>query len=32
MVIIDHAQAMQLGEALAAELEVTFGKDLPDCR
>lgn len=28
-VIIDHAQAMQLGEALAAELEVTFGEDLP---
>jgi uncharacterized protein YjbI with pentapeptide repeats len=30
-VIIDHVQAMQLGEALAAELEVTFGEDLPDC-
>jgi hypothetical protein len=27
-VIIDHIQAMQLGEALAAELEVTFGEDL----
>jgi uncharacterized protein YjbI with pentapeptide repeats len=27
-VIIDHAQAMQLGEALAAQLEVTFGEDL----
>jgi uncharacterized protein YjbI with pentapeptide repeats len=31
-VIIDHAQAMQLGEALAAQLEVSFGEDLPDRR
>jgi uncharacterized protein YjbI with pentapeptide repeats len=28
-VIIDRAQAAQLGEALAAELQVTFGDDLP---
>jgi hypothetical protein len=27
-VIIDHAQVIQLGEALAAELEATFGEDL----
>jgi uncharacterized protein YjbI with pentapeptide repeats len=28
-VIIDHAQTMQLGEALAAELTVTFGDEEP---
>jgi uncharacterized protein YjbI with pentapeptide repeats len=28
-VIIDQAQAMQLGEALAAELKVTFGDEVP---
>jgi len=28
-VIIDRAQAAQLGEALAAELQVTFGDDPP---
>jgi uncharacterized protein YjbI with pentapeptide repeats len=29
-VIIDRAQTMQLAEALAAELNVTFGDDIPD--
>jgi uncharacterized protein YjbI with pentapeptide repeats len=28
-VVIDHAQTIQLAEALAAELNVTFGDDLP---
>jgi len=28
-VIIDHVQTIQLGEALAAELDVTFGDDVP---
>ena len=30
-VVIDRAQLMQLAEALAVELDVTFGDDLPDC-
>jgi hypothetical protein len=29
-VIIDRAQMMQLAEALAAELDVTFGDQVPD--
>jgi uncharacterized protein YjbI with pentapeptide repeats len=29
-VVIDHAQTIQLAEALAAELDVTFGDDLSD--
>jgi len=28
-VVLDHAQMIQLAEALAAELDVTFGDDLP---
>jgi hypothetical protein len=31
-VIIDRAQTMQLGEALAAELGVTFSDEVPDRR
>lgn len=29
-IIIDRAQMIQLAEALAAELDVAFGDDLPD--
>jgi uncharacterized protein YjbI with pentapeptide repeats len=29
-VVIDRAQLMQLAEALAVELDVTFGDDVPD--
>ncbi|MEV6946003.1 hypothetical protein AB0N07_29250 [Streptomyces sp. NPDC051172] len=29
-IVIDHAQTLQLAEALAAELDVTFGEDLDD--
>ena len=29
-IVIDRAQTIQLAEALAAELDVTFGDDLPD--
>ncbi|MFE4670702.1 pentapeptide repeat-containing protein [Streptomyces sp. NPDC056716] len=29
-VVIDHTQTLQLAEALAAELDVTFGEDLDD--
>ncbi|ELP66107.1 hypothetical protein STRTUCAR8_01848 [Streptomyces turgidiscabies Car8] len=29
-IVIDHAQTLQLAEALAVELDVTFGEDLDD--
>jgi hypothetical protein len=29
-VVIDHAQTIQLAESLAAELDVTFGDEVPD--
>jgi hypothetical protein len=29
-IVIDRVQTMQLGEALAAELKVTFGDEMPN--